>query len=441
MLSLAMPIVVAEVGWMAMGIVDTIMVGHLPDSAAAIGAVSLGTILFYGVGLFGSGLSLGLDTLVSQAFGAGDLEDCHRSLLNALYFSLPVSAVLMAVLWGLVPALQHSGVNAAVMQETVPYLHALTWSMIPLLFYFALRRYLQSMNVVRPVTLVLISANLVNVAGNWALVYGHWGAPAMGIAGSAWATFFSRVYMAIVLLAVVADHDRRQGTGLFAISWRPDPRRVARLVQLGFPAAAQITLETAVFAVTAWLIGRLNPASLAGHQIALNTVSLTFMVSLGISSAAAVRVGQALGRRDPPAAWRAGWTALGLSVTFMGGSAIAFLLFSRRIASLYSSDPAVLDVGAALVTIAAFFQIFDGIQVVATGALRGAGDTRTAMFCHLIGYWFLGLPLGWALCFGLGWGARGLWIGLSTAIIAIGSALLALWRKHTRMAEFAEFST
>ena len=128
MLSLAMPIVVAEVGWMAMGIVDTIMVGHLPDSAAAIGAVSLGTILFYGVGLFGSGLSLGLDTLVSQAFGAGDLEDCHRSLLNALYFSLPVSAVLMAVLWGLVPALQHSGVNAAVMQETVPYLHALTWS-------------------------------------------------------------------------------------------------------------------------------------------------------------------------------------------------------------------------------------------------------------------------------------------------------------------------
>jgi MATE family multidrug resistance protein len=125
----------------------------------------------------------------------------------------------------------------------------------------------------------------------------------------------------------------------------------------------------------------------------------------------------------------------------MGGSAIAFLLFSRRIASLYSSDPAVLDVGAALVTIAAFFQIFDGIQVVATGALRGAGDTRTAMFCHLIGYWFLGLPLGWALCFGLGWGARGLWIGLSTAIIAIGSALLALWRKHTRMAEFAEFST
>jgi MATE family multidrug resistance protein len=435
MLALAVPIVIAEVGWMGMGIVDTIMVGHLAESAVAIGAVSLGTILFYGVGLFGSGLSLGLDTLVSQAFGSRDIDDCHKSLLNALYFSLPLSVLLMGVLWALIPLMERSGVDPAVMRGMVPYLRTLTWSLLPLLFYFGLRRYLQSMDVVRPVTFALVSANLVNLAGNWALVYGHWGAPALGVTGSAWATFFSRVYMMAVLFVVVVQHDRRLGSGLFTVSWRPDITRVRRLMQLGFPAAAQISLETAVFAVAAWLIGRLSADSLAGHQIALNTVSLTFLVSLGIGSAASVRVGQALGRRDAAGAWRAGWVAIGLSTAFMGCAAVALLLFARRIASFYSSDPAVLEVGAALLTIAAFFQIFDGLQVVATGALRGAGDTRTSMFCHLIGYWVFGLPLGCALCFGLGWGVRGLWMGLSAAIIGIGSALVLLWRKHTRETE------
>lgn len=431
MLHLATPIVLSEVGWMAMGIVDTIMVGHQPDSAAAIGGVSLSSILFYGVGLFGSGISLGLDPLVSQAFGRKDIKDCHRSLINALYFSVPLSLVLMAVLWGFVPLIRHSGLHPSVVTETVPYLTALTWGIAPLLFYLALRHYLQGMNIVRPVTFALITANVVNLVGNWVLIYGHWGLPAMGSVGSAWATVLARIYMMGVLVMVAIRHNQREQTGLFQVSWRPDFQRVAALIRLGLPAATQIGVETAVFALTAWLIGRLNPESLAAHQIALNTVSLTFLVSLGVSSAASVRVGQALGRREPQSAWLAGWTAMGLSVAFMATAALTFLLFSRQIVLFYSSDPAVLEIGAALLTLAAFFQIFDGIQVVVTGALRGAGDTRTPMFCHAIGYWAFGLPLGWLLCFKLGWGARGLWAGLSVAIIAIGCALLYFWKKQT----------
>ncbi len=432
MLRLATPIVLAEIGWMAMGIVDTIFVGHLPRSAQAIGAVSLGSILFYTAGIFGSGLLLGLDTLVSQSFGAADVEDCHRSLINSIWFALPLAPLLMGVLYGFVPLLRLTGVNPEVMQATIPYLRALTWSTLPLLLYFAFRRYLQGMNVVRPVTFALVSANAINAAGNWALVYGHLGSPAYGTTGSGWATCISRVYMAAMLAGYAVWHDRRYKTGLFRVSFKPHLERIRRLARLGLPAASQIGLETMVFAVSAALIGRLDAASLAGHQIAMNTVSLTFMVPLGIGSAAAVRVGQALGRGDAPAARRSGWTAIALGVAFMSLSAAALLTFPYGIARLYSSDPAVLRTGAALVAIAAFFQIFDGVQVVVTGALRGAGDTHTAMFCHLVGYWAFGLPLGWVLCFEVGWGARGLWMGLSAAIIVIGVALLQFWRRRSR---------
>ncbi len=435
MVRLATPIAVAEIGWMTMGIADTIVVGHLPNSAAAIGAVSLGSILFYTVGIFGSGLLLGLDTLVSQSFGARRLNECHHSLANSLWFCLPLAPVLMAVLWAALPLLQHGGIDPPVLKETIPYLKALIWSTPPLLVYFALRRYLQGMNVTRPVTFALVSANLVNIVGNVALVFGRWGAPAFGTQGSGWATCISRVYLAAVLVAFAIWHSWRYKTGLFAIAWRPHFGRIGTLIRLGLPAASQIGLETAVFAVSAFLIGRIGAVSLAGHQIAMNTVSFTYMVPWGIGSAAAVRVGQALGRRDPHGAKHAGWVALGLGAAFMSFSAVVLLTFQDRIAQFYSTDPAVIRMGARLVSIAAFFQIFDGLQVVATGALRGAGDTHTAMFCHLIGYWMLGLPLGWLLCFAAGWGAAGLWAGLSAAIISIGAALLLLWsRKSARFA-------
>lgn len=431
MARLAAPIALAEIGWMTMGIADTLFVGRLPDSAEAIGAVSLGSIVFYTAGIFGSGLLLGLDTLISHAYGRGDLDECHRWLIQALWSCLPLAPLLMAVLLAAPPLLRAGGVNPAVMKETVPYLHALAWSTLPLLVYFALRRYLQGMNLVKPVMYALISANLINALGNWMLVFGRLGAPAMGTVGSGWATCISRVYLALMLIAFAAWHDKRHGSGLFDVRWKPEWARLRALARLGVPAASQIGLETAVFALAASLIGRLDAASLAGHQIAMNTVSLTYMVPLGIGSAAAVRVGQALGRGDAAAARSAGWTALALGAGFMSLSAVVLLAFPRAIAAFYSSDPAVISVGAALVSIAAFFQIFDGLQVVATGALRGAGDTHTPMLCHLFGYWGAGLPLGWFLCFHYGWGAPGLWIGLSAAIIAIGAVLLGLWKRKS----------
>ncbi len=432
MLRLAWPLVLAELGWSFMGIVDTMMVGRLPESAVAIGATSLGNALGIAVGLFGGGLLLGLDTLVSQSFGARRVDDCHHSLLNAIYLALAITLPLMWLLWASGDLLAWLRVDAAVLRLALPYLNAITWSMLPLLLYFAARRYLQAMDLVLPVAFALVTANLVNVFGNWLLIYGKWGFPAMGVEGSGWSTCISRSYMAAVLLAYIVHHDRRYGTGLWAAARRPDGQRIRELLRLGVPVAVMLTLEIGVFSAATTLAGKLGAIPLAAHQVALHCASFAFMVPLGISSAAAVRVGQGIGRRDPQGATRSGWTAILFGVAFMSCSALAFLLVPRLLARVFTPDPTVIAASVTLLAIAALFQLADGIQVVAIGALRGAGDTRTPMFTHLVSFWIVGLPLGYWLCFTRGWGAAGLWTGLCLGLILTGSVLLIAWHRRTR---------
>jgi MATE family, multidrug efflux pump len=421
MFHLAVPLVLAELGWMAMGVVDTMFVGRV--GAEAIGAVGLGTMVFYGIAICAAGVLLGLDTLVAQAFGAGDRQDYHRSLVAGVWMALLMIPAVMSMVWTLEQILPALGVNREVLLATQPYLHALIWSAPPLLIYFALRRYLQALHLVRPVMITLVTANLVNLAGNWVLVLGHLGAPRLGAEGSGWATCFSRIYMAAALAFVLWKHDPE----IFHISWRPDTHRMWTLLKLGAPAAAQMAIEIGVFATVTVLVSRLNATALAGHQIALTTVSTTFMMPLGISSAAAVRVGFALGRGDKHKAARAGWTALALGAAVMSAAAIVLLAVPEAIARLFTPEAAVIATAATILRVAAFFQLFDGLQIVVTGSLRGAGDTRTPMVCHLVGYWVIGLPLGAVLCFGRGLGAPGLWIGLSAGLIAIGIVLAAFW--------------
>ena len=438
MLSLATPIVLAEIGWMTMSIVDTMMVGRQASSAVAIGAVSLGSILYYVVAIFGAGLMLGLDTLVSHSYGAGDWEDAHRSLVNGIYLSLVLAPVLMGAIRLWEPLLRSLNIQQPVLTQAIPYLRAINWSTLPLLLYFVFRRYLQGINLAKPVMFSLLSANLANLIANWTFIYGHLGFRAMGTVGSGWATCLSRVYMASVLLVYCVYYDLRYKKGLRDASPWPHIPRVWKLVSLGFPAAMQNGFEIGVFAVATALIARLGAVALASHQIALATASFTYMVPLGVGSAAAVRVGQALGRHDPAGASRAGWTALALGAAFMTCSATVFWLAPGAIVRIYTSDAALIHAGSGLVFVAAFFQLFDGLQVVATGALRGAGDTRTPMLCSAGFYWLVGLPAGSFLCFRLGWGARGLWAGLCLALILMGSALVYLWRRKERAFESSE---
>ena len=428
-LRLALPLVLAELGWMSMAIVDTMMVGRLPNSATAMGAVGLGSSIFIVLGLFGGGMLLGLDTVVSQAFGAGKREDCHRSLINGIYLSVALTPVLSAPVWLLPRLLDSVHVSSDVVGLAVPYTRALVVGLFPLLLYFAVRRCLQAMNMVKPVAFALVTANVINAFGNWVLIYGKWGVPAMGTVGSGWSTAIARTYMAAVLLGYLLWYDHRHHTELLNTPVDVDLPRIRRLISLGFPAAMQSTLESGVFATITTLIAKLGAVPLASHQIALNTVSFTYMVPLGISSAAAVRVGQALGRKDPAGAGDAGGTAILLGGAFMACASLTLLIFPRWIARLFTPDEVVIRSTVGLLAAGAAFQLFDGIQTVATGALRGVGDTRTPMFCHFLAYWVIGLPLGAWLCFGRGWGAAGLWSGLSLALILIGVVLWFVWRR------------
>lgn len=399
MVRLAWPIVLAELGWVSMSVVDTMMVGRFPNSADAMGAVSLGSILFYTVGIFGTGLMLGLDTLISHSYGAGEVDDCHRSLVNGVYLSIAAFPVLMGVVWALGEILPRAGIAPVLLGLALPYLHALNWSMFPLLLYFVFRRYLQGMNRPTPVMFALFSANLVNLFGNWVFIFGHLGARAMGPTGSGVATSISRLYMAGSLLAYIFYYDHRHKTGLRSASVQPNFGRIGSLARLGVPAAAQLTVEVAVFAVAASMIGRLGAVPLASHQVAISAASVTYMVPLGIGSAAAVRVAQALGRKDAEGAKDAGWMGIALGTAFMFCMAIVFWTMPRAIVRLYTPASVVIAAASKLLLVAAYFQIFDGLQTVATGALRGAGDTHTPLFCHLIAYWALGVPLGYYLCF------------------------------------------
>jgi MATE family multidrug resistance protein len=432
MLRLAVPVVLAELGWMSMGIVDTIMVA--PLGPAAIGAAGIGTSIHMAFSVFGMGLLLGLDTLVSQAYGAGDHRDCHRWLVHGLWLGAFVTVPVLAVcllLSGTIPAM---GFHAQVQPLLQDYFGVVLWSTLPLLLYAAVRRYLQGMHVVAPIAFALVTANLVNAVANWALIFGQLGLPALGVKGAAWATFVSRLYMLTVLWIAARRVDRARGTGLAEVSRRLSRERLTRLWRLGFPAASQISIEVGVFAVATALAGRLDPVSSASHQIALNIAGASFMVPLGVASAGAVRVGNRVGADDPAGAARAGWTAILLGGGFMTVMGVAFLLAPRTFIGLFQPGEEVVAMGASLLLVAAVFQLFDGLQAVATGALRGLGDTRMAMLVNLAGHWLLGLPVAYALCFPLGYGVRGLWMGLSLGLILCGVVLT--WHWHRRIAHY-----
>ena len=423
MFTLAVPVVFAEMGWMTMGMVDALMVGGLGPEA--IGAVGVGTSLFMGVCIFAMGLMLGLDTLVSQAYGAGRVDDCHRWLFHGVVLALVLSGPVIAVLFWISSALDAWGLTPSVLVLTRPYLETLSWSVVPLLLYSAFRRYLQGMGVARPVMFALASANVINYVANWLLISGKWGFPALGVTGSAWATVFARVMMAAFLLATILYRERNVWNSRH-LEWA----WFKRLLALGLPASGQVTLEVGVFAAATALAGRLPAVSLAAHQVVLNYAAMTFMVPLGIASSGAVRVGHAVGRRDVPGAARAGWTALLFGVAFMTAAALMFLTIPRLLLDPFTDDLGVVEVGVTLFFVAAIFQLFDGLQGVATGALRGLGDTRTPMLWNLAAHWFIGLPLGYWLAFGLGVGVIGLWWGLSIGLMICGVALLVVWARR-----------
>ena len=442
LISLAVPLIAGELGWMAMSLVDTIMLGHLPNSSLAMAAAALAQVLFntlcFGVG----GVLLGLDSLISQALGAREQTQANRWLLHGLVMACALSGVLL-LLFGFGPHLMRlMPVEGAVLDIAIPAMQGLNYGTLPLLLYFTLRRYVQATGHGKPIAFALISANLVNAAADWLLIYGHsfyvgghsLAVPAYSVVGSSWATSFARFYLFLVLAIVVWWLDHKHRYGLRGVSRAIEYQHLRKLFLLGAPAGASIFVEIGIFALVTSLIASFGRNALAGHEVALQCASTTFMVPFAISSATSVRVGHAIGRMRTGAATvanvaAAGWSGIGAGAGFMLMASVLMLTMPTRIAHVFTPDPGVIEAAVPLLLIAAGFQFFDGIQINATGALRGAGNTTTGLWTQLVCYWFVGMPLGALLGFREKMGAAGLWWGLLIALTGASLVLVAAWRK------------
>ena len=440
MLRLALPLVMAELGWMFMGVVDTIMVGHLPRPAVTISAVAIGQVLYNTIGFGIGGVLLGLDTYMSQAHGAGDWDAANRWLLHGIVLSLALSVVLMSIVWIGPVAMVRLPADREVIRQAIAFLNVLNWGTVPLFLYLVFRRYLQAFNHVRPIAAAVVSANLVNAGLDWLLLFGHkWeiaghvlAIKAYGVVGSAVSTALARVYLAAFVGAAVWWVDRQHGYGVTRAERTLDWGRLTRLIKLGAPIGGQIFVEIAVFAAVTALIGTLGPVPLAGHEIALNCVSFTFMVPFAVSAAGTVRVGQAVGRDSASEARASGWAAILLGAGFMLCMALVLATVPVTIARWFTHDAAVVGAAVPLLIVGGAFQFFDGVQVTATGVLRGVGITKPGLAAHLIGYWVIGLPVGLWLGFARKWGAAGLWVGLALGLMAAAAGLAAVWIRTLR---------
>ncbi len=447
---LALPLIAGELGWVSMSLVDTIMLGHLPDSALAMSAAALAQVLFntlcFGVG----GVLLGLDTLISQALGAKEQQEANRWLLHGLVMAVALSALLIAIFAFTPVLLLHLPVDRAILAQAVPAMQGLNYGTLPLLLYFTFRRYLQAAHHGHPIAFALISANLVNAAGDWLLIFGHrwhiaahnYGIPAYGVTGSSWSTSFARLYLMGVLVFAVWRADRNHHYGLLAglrqrAYLRIEYQHLRHLFVLGAPAGASIFVEIAIFALVTSLIATFGRLPLAGHEVALQCASTTFMVPFAISAATSVRVGHAIGRMrigigTTANVIAAGWSGVGTGAAFMLCASVLLLTIPAKIARLFTPDPGVIAAAVPLLLIAAGFQFFDGVQITATGALRGAGNTHAPFITQLIAYWGIGMPLGILLGFHEKLGAAGLWWGLLIALVCGAFAMCFFWRRTTR---------
>ena len=424
--ALAVPVVFVQLGFMAMGAVDTLMVGRI--SATMLAAVALGNLYFFNVSIFGAGTLMALDPLVAQAVGARDMEAVARAMQRGMVLALALTIATSAVIApaGSLLALLHQ--PAEIVPDAAAYLRISIVGTLPFFAFVVLRQSLQAMHRVAPIVVTIVVANVSNAVLNWVFVYGHLGSPALGVVGSAIATAISRWVM-LLLLLVLAWRDLAPHLLPFKREdWQWPPLR--SMLAIGLPIGAQQALEAGAFGAIGLLMGVLGTIEMAAHQIAITLAALTFMVPLGVATAAAVRVGHAIGAGDDARAAAAIRAAYVCGVGFMTITAVAFLSIPRVFAGAFTGDARVVALAAVLIPIAGVFQVFDGAQAVGAGVLRGAGDTTAPLLVMLASYWLVGVPVSAYLGFATDLRARGLWWGF---VVSLGAVALFLFLRIRRV--------
>ena len=427
---LAVPIVMSRVGLYAMEIVDTLIIGQV--GAAALAGVGTGGALFWFVTVTVSAVVLPLDAMFSRKLGAGHTKDAHNLLLHGLIIGMALSAFGVGILWVTSHFLPEIGIGAEMLDPAKAFLQTILLSFPLVITINIMNSFWQARKRPIAMAVIIVAANFVNYFANIALVLGHYGFEPLGARGAALATLIARIFMVLAILAYSNWSYGGQLIKTFRLAWSPHLETFRHILKLGMPSAAQAAAEVGAFSLSTIVITRLGAQATAAHQVLLRIASFTFMFPLGISQATSVMVGHRLGEGDVHGARRAGWSGIYLGAGIMAISSIAMLLFPEIIYGSFTTDPGVFNLGVSCLLYMGIFQIFDGIQVAATGALRGFGNTAASMQANLLGYYLLGLPIGLWLCFARGMNILGLWIGLATGLIAVAIWLIIVWFQLTR---------
>ncbi len=437
MLLLAWPMVLTNLAQTAMTATDVMMMGRVGPEALAAG--TLGSNVYFAPMIFGLGLILATSPMIARELGrrSTSVRDVRRTVRQGMWVGLIVAVPIWLLLWQTEAILLAMGQDPALSAQAEDYMRALQWALLPFYWYIVLRSFISALERPGWALVVMVVAVTFNIVANWALIFGNLGFPAMGIVGAGIATTASSTLMFLGMVVVVTTDRQFRRYAIFGRFWRADWPRLIELVRLGLPIAGVLALEVSVFNAAALLMGLIDATSLAAHAIAIQIASITFMVPMGLGQAATVRVGRAFGANDREGVIRAGWTAFVLGVGFMALVALVMLFAPRALiwAFIDLDDPVnlpVVELAITFLALAALFQIVDGAQAVGGGMLRGLHDTTVPMIYAAIGYWAIGMSLGVALAFPLGFDGVGIWIGLSVGLAVVAVLFITRWMGRER---------
>ncbi|OJX70244.1 MATE family efflux transporter [Magnetospirillum sp. 64-120] len=438
MLALGWPIVMTNLAQIAIGATDTLMMGWL--GATDLAAGTLGTNLYFCFFVAGIGLVMATSPMLAQTLGRQRhaVRECRRIVRQGLWLAAFYSLPVWLVLWNADTVLRLLGQEPDLIETAVGYARSVCWGILPALGVVALRSFIAAQERPRAAMVVTVLAVGLNAFANWLLIFGHWGFPAMGVAGAGWASTASNLFMFTTLLGFILRDRRFRRFHILGHFWRPDWPKLKELLRIGLPMGLAMGFEVSGFNAAAFLMGLIDSASLAAYAIALQIASVTFMVPMGIAQAATVRVGLAAGAGDGDGVRKAGWTALILGTGFMAMMAVILWSWPHAFVGLFldlshPDSAAVLAHGAAFLVVAALFQVVDGAQVVGAGALRGLKDTRVPMLFAGLGYWGLGIPVGALLAFRTPMAGVGIWVGLALGLAVVAALVVTRWSLRRRL--------
>lgn len=435
---LGWPLILTNLAQTAMTATDVVMMGWLGPDALAAGA--LGANLYFATMIFGLGLTTATAPMIARELGrkGHSVRDVRRTVRQGMWVAVAIAVPMWIFLWHTEQILLAMDQDPTLSAQAAHYVRTLQWSILPFFFFLVLRSFISALERPQWALAVGVAGVVVNAVAAWCLIFGNLGFPALGLVGAGIATTLADVLMFAALAIVVYTDRKFRRYHLFGRFWRADWPRFRELCRLGLPIGAMIALEVIVFNVATFLMGLIGTAPLAAHSIAIQIASLSFMVPLGLSQAATVRVGRAYGAQDIDGIRRAGWTAFALGVGFMVLTGLAMILFPRTLVGVFldldvPANAVVINLAVSFLAVAALFQVADGAQAVGAGMLRGLHDTRMPMIYAGLGYWGIGLLLGVVLAFPARQGGIGIWLGLATGLVVVAILLVARWLRRDRL--------